>query len=167
MNKKAFTLIEILVVVLIIGILAAIAVPQYQKAVAKAELRQIVSLTRSVKEAEELYYLANGKYAPIEDLDIDIKDSKVKCSLSSQNVFNCFNKNFIISYYFNNSSSPRWTECIVNSTDYNSALAFACQEFLNGQSENNVNPIGRLVDCSITFNSNGSQCRVFSGVANF
>ena len=39
-NKKGFTLLELLVVVLIIGILASIALPQYTKAVEKAKLSE-------------------------------------------------------------------------------------------------------------------------------
>lgn len=71
--KKAFTLIELLVVVLIIGILAAVALPQYQKAVTKSRFATIKHLTRSIAEAEEIYYLTTGNYTTdIGDLDIDV-----------------------------------------------------------------------------------------------
>ena len=75
MKNKAFTLIEVLIVVLIIGILAAIAVPQYKKAVELAKTKNAWALLNSVYEAQQRYYLANGKYAAQFDmLDIAVPD---------------------------------------------------------------------------------------------
>lgn len=71
-NKRGFTLIELLVVVLIIGILVAVALPQYQKAVARSRAGSILSLGASIAAAEETYYLAHGNYAEFDLLDLDI-----------------------------------------------------------------------------------------------
>ncbi|MDR0645576.1 MAG: prepilin-type N-terminal cleavage/methylation domain-containing protein, partial [Elusimicrobiota bacterium] len=62
-NKKAFTLIEMLVVVLIIGILAAIALPQYWLAVRKSSSAKTLTLLKSLGNAQRLYFLQNDSYA--------------------------------------------------------------------------------------------------------
>ena len=49
--KRGFTLIELLVVVLIIGILASVALPQYQKAVRKSRLAEVWSTLSSMEKA--------------------------------------------------------------------------------------------------------------------
>ena len=69
--NRGFTLIELLVVVLIIGILAGVALPQYQKAVAKARYTQMIAAGKSLKDAMELYYMGNGDY-PFFWSDLDI-----------------------------------------------------------------------------------------------
>jgi len=56
-NKKGFTLIELMVVVIIVGILAAVAVPLYTGHVKKAMASEGVALLGSVRTAE-LAYLA-------------------------------------------------------------------------------------------------------------
>lgn len=58
-----FTLIELLVVVLIIGILAAIAFPSYQKAVLRSRITSALVDLPALQQAQELYYMANGKYS--------------------------------------------------------------------------------------------------------
>ena len=58
-----FTLIELLVVVLIIGILAAIALPSYQKAVLRSRLTSTLVDLPALQQAQELYYMTNGKYS--------------------------------------------------------------------------------------------------------
>ena len=90
LNKKGFTLLELLVVVLIIGILSAIAIPQYKKAVEKAYLSEALANVSSIQKAMDIYVLANGyptdnSYVyffnnnPTASLDLDFENT-LKCS---------------------------------------------------------------------------------------
>ncbi len=63
-NKKGFTLLELLVVVLIIGILASIALPQYQIAVAKSRVASVLPLIRAWQDALHVYELEHDEFCP-------------------------------------------------------------------------------------------------------
>ncbi len=72
--KKAFTLIEILIVVVILGILAAIVIPQFTKASEEAQVGNVVTQLQTIKSQIELYRVRNNggfpdlTTAPFQDL---------------------------------------------------------------------------------------------------
>ena len=72
-TRRGFTLIELLIVVLIIAILAAVALPQYRTAVDKTRFAAFIPLLKAVADAKSVYYLGNGKWPEkFEDLAIDL-----------------------------------------------------------------------------------------------
>lgn len=69
-----FTLIELLVVVLIIGILSAVALPQYRKAVLRAKMTEAIVNTKAIYDAQQLYKMETGEYTDnFEDLGLGYK----------------------------------------------------------------------------------------------
>ena len=61
-GRRGFTLLELVVVVLIIGVLAAIAVPQYFAVVEKSRVAEAASMLDAVRGAQERYLARKGVY---------------------------------------------------------------------------------------------------------
>ena len=67
--KRGFTLVEILIVVVILGILAAIVVPQFTQASTEAKLNSLCSNLQSLRSQIELYKVQHNDVAPGNDID--------------------------------------------------------------------------------------------------
>lgn len=72
MLKKGFTLLEVLIVVIIIGILAAIALPQYITTIEKARSGEAVANIGSIRTSIDRYWYQNASInEDLDYLDID------------------------------------------------------------------------------------------------
>src|SRR3954466_14707905 len=75
--QQGFTLIELLIVVVIIGILAAIAIPKFANTKQKAVVTAMRSDLRNLAAVQETYWIQNRVYygAPIPNAAIDFRPS--------------------------------------------------------------------------------------------
>lgn len=81
MKRRAFTLLELMVVVIIVGILAMIAMPQFFKAAEKARAAEGVNILGALRGAQLRYYSENPKQAFTDDLtelDVGFNDADYK-----------------------------------------------------------------------------------------
>ena len=62
-NSKGFTLIELMIVVVIIGILAALAIPRFTQASARAKEKEADGILKQIYTLQNAYYANNGTYA--------------------------------------------------------------------------------------------------------
>ena len=67
-NRKGFTLIELLIVVVIIGILAAIAIPKFSSVKQKGYKTQAIAELQSLKTAQETFFTDSNRYGALTEL---------------------------------------------------------------------------------------------------
>gem|GEM_PF-296414 len=114
LNKKSFTLIELIIVVVIIGILASMGLPGFNKTKERALDREARANLELIIAAEKIYRMENGRYWPI-------PPSAVIAGNSTANI-NSINTELRVSLPATTSTSPSmlgtispWTYTIDNS----------------------------------------------------
>ena len=129
LNKKAFTLVELLVVVLIIGILSAIALPQYERAVERSHVSEARSVLNIMRKNYQLCLLEFGRdsnnpgeecgdyyseHGFLHHLNIDLPgEYNATCEHGATGVW-CFQtKNWV---YDTDEASGFWATRVINNT---------------------------------------------------
>lgn len=64
MKRRAFTLVELLIVVIILGILAAVVIPQFSDASDDARLSSLTTNLQTIRGQIELYKIQHSAYPP-------------------------------------------------------------------------------------------------------
>ena len=87
-NQKGFTLIELMIVIIIIGILAAVGVPLYMGYIRDAKVASAQATISVIANAEKIYNQKNGSFTKADlttvpnDLNIDVRDAMQNWTLT-------------------------------------------------------------------------------------
>lgn len=69
LSEKGFSLIELLIVVVIIGVVASLAIPAYQRGVIAAENRSIHATMKVMSSSQAMFFSQNQRFARLDELN--------------------------------------------------------------------------------------------------
>ncbi|MBR4681750.1 MAG: prepilin-type N-terminal cleavage/methylation domain-containing protein [Elusimicrobiaceae bacterium] len=89
-HRAGFSVLELVVVLLIMAIFAAILLPRYQRLLLKSRVGSVASVVASVAEAQEVFYMSHGKYASKREgltLSVPIDSKQVDLAISEEDKY--------------------------------------------------------------------------------
>ena len=84
MNRKGFTLIELMIVVVIIGILATLAIPRFMEASKKAKIAECKNVIKQLYTLCLAYYQESGQYPVASQTEVYSKANGLAATLARQ-----------------------------------------------------------------------------------
>ncbi len=138
MNKRGFTLIEMMAVVLIVGILATVALPQYQRALLKSRYVALMPGANALRDGEDAYFLMNRRYTSNpQELDVKVRDANTKiranrwCSIVISKPVDSNVNARLVTYMDHSFKNPGATHCEAHVND--EKANWLCEHGLNGR----------------------------------
>ena len=68
-NEKGFSLIELLIVVVIIGVVASLAIPAFQRGIIAAENRSVHATMKTMRSGQAMFFSQNQRFARLDELN--------------------------------------------------------------------------------------------------
>ena len=87
-GRSGFTLLELLIVVIIVSILAAVALPRFGKMTARAKAAEAVNTIGSYLTAESLYYQEYDTFGAAANLTVDADQTKFTYTVTANGTTN-------------------------------------------------------------------------------
>ena len=161
-KKKGFTLVELLIVVIVIGVLCSIMFPAYYKTVLRSNFSTLPHIAKSVYNAQERFFLSNGKYADsidMLDLSLNLQDAIITIGNNKRHIYVKatkpeLNNNYVM-YQSESKYFPGEIHCEAKTGD--SIANWLCKVALNGKEVSGANADRSLTEGYTDYVINGAE----------